>query len=423
MARYPAGPESELEDEFEAEFEDELEDEFEAEFEDEGEFELEAELEDELEDEFEDEFEDEDEGEGEEFFGGVARALGGLLGEEEGEDEDEDEAFLGGIARIAGSLLGESEDEDEAEEFFGRIGRAFKKAAPFLRVLAKTAGPLVATAVGGPAAGALARAVTSQLEGEFEEEFEGELEAMATGPSIPQPVHGRVFRGTSSSERVRDRGRGVHWGCLLYIHLAAGPARPRADASGAATRLRCAHPPAAPEPSHAAGGAARARHRRRCGADSRPARRRRRSGRPGRGGPSAGRRNVPRAGRPTQPLLHHAPSRTRPRARPAPAYSLRLDSRPRLCVRQRWLAVWHVRPTGPELSVDRASRRLRDGGRVFPAVRWSVRFLARACPGPQPRCGPEKSCTRPAARLRQSRHPCPGPLPSGTPAADGARGE
>ena len=218
MARYPAGPESELEDEFEAEFEDELEDEFEAEFEDEGEFELEAELEDELEDEFEDEFEDEDEGEGEEFFGGVARALGGLLGEEEGEDEDEDEAFLGGIARIAGSLLGESEDEDEAEEFFGRIGRAFKKAAPFLRVLAKTAGPLVATAVGGPAAGALARAVTSQLEGEFEEEFEGELEAMATGPVSPSQSMAEYFAARAAASESETEAE-AFTGAASYISI------------------------------------------------------------------------------------------------------------------------------------------------------------------------------------------------------------
>jgi hypothetical protein len=176
MVRHPADLESELEDELE------LEDEFEGEFEDEFEDEFEGEFEDETEGEFEDEFEDE--GEDEQFFGGVAQALGGLLGEEEGESEDEGEAFLGGIAQLAGSLLGqgEGEDEDEAEEFFGRLGRAFKKAAPFLRVLAKTAGPLVATAVGGPAAGALARAVTSQLEGEFEEELEGEFEAMASGP-------------------------------------------------------------------------------------------------------------------------------------------------------------------------------------------------------------------------------------------------
>jgi hypothetical protein len=162
MARHPA--------DLASEFEEELEDEFEAEFEDEqhelrgfqSEFEDEFEDEDEgFQGEFEDEFEDEDEYEGEEFLGG-----------------------LGGIARLAGSLLGqgegedEFEGEDEAEEFFGRIGRALKKAAPFLKVLAKTAGPLVATAVGGPAAGALARAVTSQLEGEAEDE----LEAMAASP-------------------------------------------------------------------------------------------------------------------------------------------------------------------------------------------------------------------------------------------------
>jgi hypothetical protein len=214
MARYPAGPESELEDEFEAEFEDELEDEFEAEDEDELELELEAELEDELEGEFEAEFEDEDEGE--EFFGGVASALGGLLGEEEGEDEDE--AFLGGIARIAGSLLGESEDEDEAEEFFGRIGRAFKKAAPFLRVLAKTAGPLVATAVGGPAAGALARAVTSQLEGELEEELEGELEAMAAGPISPSQSMAEYFAARAAASESETEAE-AFTGAASYISI------------------------------------------------------------------------------------------------------------------------------------------------------------------------------------------------------------
>ena len=212
MARYAAGPESELEDEFEAEFEDELEGEFEAE--DEDEFELETELEDELETELETEFEDEDEGE--EFFGGVAQALGGLLGEEEGEDEDE--AFLGGIASLAGSLLGESEDEDEAEEFFGRIGAAFKKAAPFLRVLAKTAGPLVATAVGGPAAGALARAVTSQLEGEFEEEFEGELEAMAAGPVSSSQSMAEYFAARAAASESETEAE-AFTGAASYISM------------------------------------------------------------------------------------------------------------------------------------------------------------------------------------------------------------
>jgi hypothetical protein len=48
--------------------------------------------------------------------------------------------------------------------------------------IAKIAGPMIATAVGGPAAGMLAKAVTSQLEGEFEDELESELEEMATAP-------------------------------------------------------------------------------------------------------------------------------------------------------------------------------------------------------------------------------------------------
>ena len=153
------------------------------------------------EDEYEDELEDEDEYEDEAFFGGLAKIAGSLLGEgedeyeaedelegefedeyedelegeledeDEDEYEDEDEAFFGGLAKIAGSLLGgdgegeyemedEAEAEAEAEEFFRKIGRAFRKAAPFLKVFAKTAGPLIATAVGGPAAGALARAAT-----------------------------------------------------------------------------------------------------------------------------------------------------------------------------------------------------------------------------------------------------------------------
>jgi hypothetical protein len=182
MARQTADLEDEFETEYESEFD--TEDEAEWEFEDEA--------------EFEDEYEDED------FFpglGGVVNAIGGMLGEEEGEGEDEaefedeyeDEAFLGllgPIARIAGGLLGggggdgesEGDDEAEAEEFFKQLKGAFRKAAPFLKTLAKTAGPLVATAIGGPAAGAVARAVTSQLEGELEEELEAEFEEMAAAP-------------------------------------------------------------------------------------------------------------------------------------------------------------------------------------------------------------------------------------------------
>ena len=188
---------------FEDEFESELESELETEYESEWEFEDESEWEEEA------EFEDESEWESEEFFpglGGVVNAVGGLLGEEEyewedeGEEEDEGEAFLGllgPLARVAGNLLGgdgeyeyedEYEEEAEAEAFFKKLKGVFRKAAPFLKTLAKTAGPLVATAVGGPAAGALARAVTSQLEGEYESELEAEFEDMAAQPLAPSQV-------------------------------------------------------------------------------------------------------------------------------------------------------------------------------------------------------------------------------------------
>lgn len=183
MARQTA----DLEDEYLTEYEYDSEDEAEWEGEWEGESELEGEAED------------------EDFFpglGSVVNAIGGMLGEEEDEwesedeGEEEDEAFfglLGPLAQVAGGLLRggnadgeyEFEQEDEAEEFFKGLKNAFRTAAPFLKTLAKTAGPLVATAVGGPAAGALARAVTSQLEGELEEELEAEFEEMATAPLTP----------------------------------------------------------------------------------------------------------------------------------------------------------------------------------------------------------------------------------------------
>src|SRR5258708_2904662 len=101
----------------------------------------------ELEDELEAAFENEDEGE--QLFGQIASGIAGLLGE--------------------GEL--EFEDEDEAEEFFKGIGRFVRRAAPILKRVAKIAAPMVATAVGGPAAGLVARAVTSQLEGELEDEM------------------------------------------------------------------------------------------------------------------------------------------------------------------------------------------------------------------------------------------------------------
>jgi hypothetical protein len=217
------------------------------------EFEDEYELEDEFEDEdeYEDEYEDEDEGE--EFFGGLANIAGSLLGEGEveaeseweaedelegefedefedeledefeGEDEDEwedeGEEFLGGLANIASSLMGEGEDEwedetedewegegewedeteAEAEYFFGRAWRFLKKHKNVFKKIAKFAGPMIATAVGGPAAGALARTLTSQLEGEMEAELEAELEEMATAPVTPAQAMGEYLAARAAT--------------------------------------------------------------------------------------------------------------------------------------------------------------------------------------------------------------------------------
>jgi len=174
----------------------------------------EGELEMELEDEFhEGELETEDESslEGEGWLGAIGNVVGSLLGEGEEELEDESsfeseeesafeledefedessmegEGWLGALGNIAGSLLGEGEDEfedessfeseDEGEQFFGKIGKLLKRAAPLLKRVAKIAAPLVGTAIGGPVGTALGGMAAKALgEGEYEDEMHGEGE-------------------------------------------------------------------------------------------------------------------------------------------------------------------------------------------------------------------------------------------------------
>jgi hypothetical protein len=248
MARQTA----DFEDELEAEYESELESEYESEWEDEWEEEGESEDEEEYEDE------------SEEFFpglGGVMNTIGGLLGEEEGEweeeDEYEDEAFLGllgPIAKIAGGLLGgggdgeyedEDEAEEEAEEFFKRLKGVFRKAAPFLKTLAKTAGPLVATAIGGPAAGAVARAVTSQLEGEIEGELEAEFEEMAAGPLAPSQTFAEYLAAQAAATESEAEAEALG-GAAAYAAISPDDRRELARLlphllRGAATITRMLH--------------------------------------------------------------------------------------------------------------------------------------------------------------------------------------
>ena len=75
-------------------------------------------------------------------LGGIARAVGGLLGGGGGGDTEFEEEAEGEVEFEEEYEL-EAELEEEAEEFFGRIRRAIGRIAknPVFRTLAKTIGP------------------------------------------------------------------------------------------------------------------------------------------------------------------------------------------------------------------------------------------------------------------------------------------
>ena len=78
----------------------------------------------------------------------------------------------------------------ELHRAFRGIGRRVRRAAPYLRKLAKVAAPMVGTAMLGPLGGVLGRVASSALESELEAEMEdemageseAELEMEAAGP-------------------------------------------------------------------------------------------------------------------------------------------------------------------------------------------------------------------------------------------------
>jgi|GEM_PF-1101248 len=179
----------------------------------------------------------------EQFLGGILKGLGGMLGLGEGEEEAfgayefenplgegplgegplgegpfgesplgegplgegplgegaQQEQFLGGILQGVGSMLGLGEGEDELEafgayesedeQFFKRIGKFIKKAAPVLSKVAKAAMPIVAGAVGGPVGMKIGKLAGQFLkEGEFEDEYEGEFESIGESPLHESPL-------------------------------------------------------------------------------------------------------------------------------------------------------------------------------------------------------------------------------------------
>jgi hypothetical protein len=190
----------------------------------------EGELELELEDEFHEG--EEEAGEGEGWLGALGNIAGSLLGEEELEDESsheleeesglgeeeledefeeesgEGEGWLGAIGNIASSLLGEEEFEDEmefedeGEQFFGGIGKFLKKAAPFLKKIAKVAAPIVGTAIGGPFGTILGQAASSAL-GE-EELHEDELEDEVGQEGEEEMAHEISSHGLSHNEALAE---------------------------------------------------------------------------------------------------------------------------------------------------------------------------------------------------------------------------
>ncbi|BCG02016.1 hypothetical protein PPGU19_065840 (plasmid) [Paraburkholderia sp. PGU19] len=138
-------------------------------------------------------------GEGE----GILGALGGLFGEEEleqhehGELHELHEMEAGELHELgelheSGELheleglheLGELHEMGElhefeyegGEQFFGRIAKFVKRAAPLLKTIAKVAAPMVGTAIGGPFGAVLGKVASAALgEGELhelEEEYE-----------------------------------------------------------------------------------------------------------------------------------------------------------------------------------------------------------------------------------------------------------
>jgi hypothetical protein len=87
----------------------------------------------------------------------------------------------------------EYEGEFEGEQFFGRlrniargVGRFVRSAAPILSRIAKVAAPIVASAVGGPLGGIIARGATTLL---GEEELEQELGLHEGHPEMAHEAH------------------------------------------------------------------------------------------------------------------------------------------------------------------------------------------------------------------------------------------
>jgi hypothetical protein len=248
-----------------------------------------------------------------------------------------------------------------------------------LRKIAKVAGPMIATAVGGPAAGAAARLLTRQLEGEFEDEMEAELEEMATAPITPTQAYAEYLAAKAATSESESEAEAFA-GSAITISLTPRDRR----------RLG-SHPAAVPQSRQPAGRATGARHRCLSRTDPRPA-----SG--GRRRPACRRRSGAQwcdtqgADGPALAGGCGPPSRARPGASPSPPPSQPVrpsairwpqpDHQAAPCARPRRIA---KRPRHP------AQARLRAGGDpgACPASRRpsrTGRSSGQRCQGAAGRC-------------------------------------
>lgn len=185
--------------------------------------------------------------EGEGILGAIGSALGGLLGEEEFEQHELHESGEAGELHELGGLheselqelglheaglhehgelhelggmheselqelglheAGLHELHESGEQFFGRIargiGRFVKRAAPILKQVARIAAPMVATAVGGPAAGALVGKLAPALLGEEEMEGEAVLHEMGQHEGAQEVAHEIAHHETVMHEALAE---------------------------------------------------------------------------------------------------------------------------------------------------------------------------------------------------------------------------
>jgi len=98
----------------------------------------------------------------------------------------------------------------EEEQFFGKIGRFLKKAAPILKRVAKVAAPIVGSAIGGPFGGALGKLAGSALgEGEFSGESSQEAEtAMAHEIAAHELTHNEAVAEMMADAASRESHEG-----------------------------------------------------------------------------------------------------------------------------------------------------------------------------------------------------------------------